>query len=947
MKHETISIRGAREHNLKNIDIDLPREQLIIVTGLSGSGKSSLAFDTLFAEGQRRFLESLDAYARKFAHKLKKPDVDFVQGLSPVISIQQKTVNQNPRSTVGTMTDIYDYCRLLYATAGIGHDPYTDEPVPTHTPIQLLEHLLNYPVGAVVEIMVPFFKIYGEDWNYLLGDIRTKGCRRVLIDGEPRDLAESTELDEGQNYRIEGIVDRVVIKQNMRDQEKSLLMSLRSAIRLGDGFVRLQSEGIPSTYVLGEPEPVNFSFNEPVSWCPNCTGLGMTRKVHPDLLIPDPSRSILGGAFIHEAFNYQKNSWGGRLMYSIAQHYGFGLDTAWRDLPADIRDLILYGSKGERFPIVLPPGASEGEKHAGQPWRYEGIINEIERRYRRYQKEKVSNTWMEEWLKRVMVEHTCPDCEGKRLTRQRLHIKLNGKNIYDLCDMALEDMVPFLRDVQITGRQSSAGEQIKQEIMARVQLLNDIGLDYLNLNRRAGTLSGGESQRTRLSTQISSGLMGMMYVLDEPSIGLHSKDNAKLIGTLKKLRDIGNTVIVVEHDEETIRQADYLVEMGPGPGVHGGTVVAQGTVDEVARHPSALTGLFLSGRRQIEVPTERRTPKPERLIVRGARHNNLRNLDVAFPLGVFLCITGASGSGKSTLVNDILHKALVHHLHDSRVMAGTHDAVEGIALIRDVISIDQSPIGRSPRSNPATYIGFYDDIRNLFAATPEAQERGYTAARFSFNVRGGRCEECGGEGLITTNLFFMPEVETVCQTCDGTRFNDDTLEIKLRGKTISDVLEMSIEEAACFFKANRRIAHKLAVMAQLGLGYLTLGQSSTTLSGGEAQRVKLADELGKIKSGGRNLYILDEPTTGLHLADIQKLLDSLNRLVEAGNTIVVIEHHLDVIKCADWVIDLGPEGGRRGGEVIAEGTPEQIAACKSSYTGQFLRNVLSHQSIAA
>ena len=940
MKYENISIRGAREHNLQNIDVDLPREQLIIVTGLSGSGKSSLAFDTLFAEGQRRFLESLDAYARKFAHKLKKPDVDFVHGLSPVISIQQKTVNQNPRSTVGTMTDVYDYCRLLYATAGVGHDPYTDEPIPTHTPIQLLEQLLNYPIGAIIEIVVPFFRIYGEDWNYLLGDVRSKGCRRVLIDGTLHDLAETVELDEAKNYRIEGIIDRVVVKRDMRDQEKSLLLSLRKAIALGEGFLRFQSEGIEAGYLLGEPEPIAFSFNEPVGWCVTCSGLGITRKVHPNLLIPDPSRSIKGGAFVEAAFTYQKNNWAGRLMYSIAQHYGFSLDTPWRELPEPIQNLVLYGSKGERFPIVLPPGATEGQKSEGQPWRYEGIINELERRYRRYCKEKVSNTWMEEWLKRVMVEHTCPDCSGTRLRSQRLQIKLNGKNIYELCEMALEDMTPFLEAVKVSGRSRQAGEQIKREIITRVDLLNAIGLDYLNLNRRAGTLSGGESQRTRLSTQISSGLMGMMYVLDEPSIGLHPKDNAKLIGTLKKLRDIGNTVIVVEHDEETIRQADYLIEMGPGPGTHGGLVVAQGTVAEVAAHPTALTGLFLSGRRKIETPAQRRTPNANRLILRGAKHNNLKNLTVEFPLGVFLCITGASGSGKSTLINDILHKVLVHHLHDSRVMAGDYEAIEGIEHVRDVIRIDQSPIGRSPRSNPATYIGFYDDIRAMFAAQPEAQEREYTAARFSFNVRGGRCEECGGEGMITTNLFFMPEVESECAACGGTRFNEDTLEIKYRDKTIADVLAMPIEEAACFFQDKRRIAHKLSVLTQLGLGYLTIGQSATTLSGGEAQRVKLAGELGKIKHGGRNLYLLDEPTTGLHLADIQRLLDSLNRLVDAGNTIVVIEHHLDVIKCADWVIDLGPEGGRRGGEVIAQGTPEQIAACPNSYTGQFLCAIL-------
>ncbi len=962
MKHETISIRGAREHTLKNISLDLPREKFIIVTGVSGSGKSSLAFDTLFAEGQRRFLESLDAYARKFAHKLKKPAVDFVQGLSPVISIQQKTTNQNPRSTVGTMTDIYDYLRLLYATAGVGHCLCCHAPLPTLSPLQALEHLLNYPEGAVVQILVPFLKLYGEDWNTLLGEIRSKKIRFLLIDGVPRDLTETIELDEGKDYFIEGVVDKIVVKRIMRDQEKSILMSLQSAIRMGQGLVRFSVPGADKAasspnaqrptpdapacalgYFLGEPEPINFSFNEPVSWCETCTGLGYTRKVHPALLIPDPTRSILGGALVEAVFTYQKNTWATRLMWSAAQHYGFSLETPWCDLPEAIRSLVLYGSGGEKFPIVLPPGASEGERYAGQLWRYAGIITEVEHRYRQYRKNKVADTWMEEYLKKVMVETVCPDCHGAKLIAQRLKIEIGGRSIHQMSEMGLEDLVPFLEKIETAGRQRQAAEQIKHEIMLRLELLNDIGLDYLNLSRRAGTLSGGESQRTRLSTQISSGLMGMMYVLDEPSIGLHPKDNEKLIGTLKRLRDIGNTVIVVEHDEDTIRQADFIVEMGPGPGIHGGEVVTSGTVEEIAAHPTSLTGQFLSGRRTIERSAPPRLDSGKRLIVRGASHNNLKSIDVEIPLGFFVCVTGASGSGKSTLVNDILHKELVHRMHDSRVLSGAHTDLEGVEHLRDVINIDQSPLGRSPRSNPATYIGFYDEIRTLFAQTEEAQNRGYTPARFSFNVRGGRCEECAGEGLLTTNLFFMPEVETVCPACNGTRYNAETLEIKRKDKTISDVLEMSIEEATGFFEDRKGISHKLAVLTQLGLGYLTLGQSATTLSGGEAQRVKLANELSKVKRGGRNLYILDEPTTGLHLADIQKLLDSLNRLVDAGNTVLVIEHHLDVIKCADWVIDLGPEGGRRGGEIVATGTPAQIAACAASHTGRFLRRTLADQ----
>jgi excinuclease ABC subunit A len=987
MKQQTIAIQGAREHNLKNISVEIPREQFIVVTGLSGSGKSSLAFDTLFAEGQRRFLESLDAYAKKFASQLKKPDVDFIFGLSPVISIQQKSVNKNPRSTIGTLTDIYDYMRLLYSTIGVGHCPYCDHEVPVKTPYQMMEHVFCLPEGTHVEVCVPVFKIYGEDWSYLLGDIRSKGCRRVLIDGVVHDLSEEIDLDEGRDYRIEAILDKVIIKKHMRDLEKQFLLSIQNALRVGAGFVRFHIvEGVgcrvssvgkpkqatanrtpkqhndrhptpdtqhPDFYAgfacpehqvtMGELLPFYFSFNEPDSWCVTCSGLGVYRHVHPDLLLPDKTRSIKGGAFIPEAFKYDKNMWAGRLMYSLAAHYGFSLDTPFCDLPPEIVDTILYGSKGERFPLLLPPGGDpqgSGKNHIGQMFRYDGIITDIERRYRRYRKEKIANTWMEEYLKRVMVEHTCPDCKGVKLKPQRMCVKINGKNIYELGDMPIDDLAAFLQSVEVFGRQQQAGEHIQREIVNRLQLLLDIGLDYLSLNRKAATLSGGESQRTRLSTQISSGLMGMMYVLDEPSIGLHPKDNQKLISTLKRLRDIGNTVIVVEHDEETIRAADFLVEMGPGPGVHGGEVVTTGTPEEVLAHPNSPTALYLSGRKRIPVPTERRKPNGKTLVVRGARQNNLQNLDVEIPLGVFITVTGASGSGKSTLVNDILYKKLYSVLHDSRVLAGDHDGIENIHNIHDVIEIDQTPLGRTPRSNPATYIGFYDEIRRLFMEQPAAQARGYTAARFSFNLRGGRCEECNGEGLITTNLFFMPEVESPCPACNGARYNAETLEIRLAGKSISDVLNMTFEEAACFFQNNSLIRHKVGVVNELGLGYLTLGQSATTLSGGEAQRVKLANELGKIKRGGSNLYILDEPTTGLHIADIHRLLDSLYRLVDAGNTVLVIEHHLDVIKCADYVIDLGPEGGRHGGEIVVQGTPEEVAACPHSHTGRFLRNVL-------
>jgi len=982
---QTIAVKGAREHNLKNIDVEIPRDQLIVVTGLSGSGKSSLAFDTIFAEGQRRFLESLDAYSKKFTAQLKKPDVDFVFGLSPVISIQQKSSNKNPRSTIGTMTDIYDYLRLLYATVGVAHCPYCDQEIPVMTALQMVEHLFGLPEGTQVEMCVPIFKIYGEDHAYLFGEVRSKGCRRVRIDGVVHDLSQEIELDEGHTYAIEAIVDKVVVKRDMRDLEKQIIESVENAVRVGEGFLRFhvldnhqdraanappvgallaapypeQAQGAASSaptvafykgfacpehgFVMGELLPFYFSFNDPDSWCPTCMGLGVYRQVHPDLLVPDKSRSIRGGAFIPEAFKYDKNMWAGRLMYSLTQHFGFSLDTPFCELPQEIVEIVFYGSKGVRFPLLLPPGGDDqgaGKNHIGQLFRFDGIITEIERRYRRYRKEKVANSWMEEYLKRVMVEHVCPDCAGTKLRRSRMKVELEGRNIYEIGELPLEDLNAFIAGVEIAGRQSEAGEQIRREITSRLQLLLDIGLDYLSLNRKATTLSGGESQRIRLSTQISSGLMGMMYVLDEPSIGLHPKDNIKLITTLKRLRDVGNTVIVVEHDEETIRSADYIVEMGPGPGVHGGQVVAVGPIDAILQEPESLTGQYLSGKKQIPVPKRRRELSGKTLTLRGARQNNLRNIDVEFPLGGLICITGASGSGKSTLINDILYKKLFSLLHDSRVLSGAHDGIAGVEHIHDVINIDQSPLGRSPRSNPATYIGFYDEVRRLFAQEPEALKRGYTASRFSFNLRGGRCEACQGEGLQVTSLHFMPDVETKCPLCKGARYNEETLQIRYNSKSVAEVLDLSIEAASCFFQRSPLITHKLAILNQLGLGYLTLGQSATTLSGGEAQRVKLANELGKIKRGGRNLYILDEPTTGLHLADIQRLIDSLNRLTDAGNTVLVIEHHLDVIKVADYVIDLGPEGGRNGGLVIARGTPEEIAASPHSHTGRFLRRVL-------
>ncbi len=980
LRSKSLIIRGARENNLKNVDIEIPREQLVVITGLSGSGKSSLAFETIYAEGQRRFLESLSAYARRRVEQVKKPDVDMVYGLSPVVSIEQKTVGRNPRSTIGTMTDIYDYMRVLFATAGQPHCPICHTAIPMKTPHQIAEHILSLPEGTVVELCAPLVKIYGEDYPYLFGDVRTRGYRRIYVDDELRDLSEELELDETRMYRLEAVIDRIVVrharrhdrKRDMRDDiEGQVLTAVQQGLRVGEGFLRFrvhepsskspaaegtslvahQSSAIDHErfyqgfgcakhhMTMGELLPYYFSFNDPDSACRSCGGLGTYFKVHPHLLVADPSRSIKGGAFLPEAFTYNKDSWWTKIMVSVAAHYGFSLDTPYNELPPDAVDVVLYGTKGERFPIVMPEGA-RSKDHTGMMMRFDGIINNIERRYKHYRQQGAAQDQMETYLKKVMVEHVCPDCHGTKLKPQRILVTMKGLNIYELGELSLAELRAFLEDVPLPPRQRQAGEQVLKEVIARLDLLLGIGVDYLSLNRRATTLSGGESQRVRLSTQIGSGLMGMLYVLDEPSIGLHPKDNIKMIRTLQHLRDIGNSVIVVEHDEDTIRAADHIVEMGPGPGVHGGEVVAQGPITAIMDAHTSLTGQYLSGRQQIPLPVSRRSSNGKHLRIIGAHENNLKNIDVDIPLGQLICITGASGSGKSTLINEILYKALYAHFHDNRVLPGKHKRIEGTEHLSDIISIDQSPIGRTPRSNPATYIGFYDDIRRMFAATPEAQERGYTAARFSFNVKGGRCEECAGEGLITTSLQFMPDVETPCLACKGTRYNEETLEITYNGKNIADVLDMTVEEGVSFFHARASVAHKISMLNELGLGYLRLGQSSTSLSGGEAQRIKLASELGKIKRGGSNFYILDEPTTGLHLADIQRLLESLSRLVDAGHTVLVIEHHLDVIKSADYIIDLGPEGGAQGGEVLVCGPPEVVASCEHSYTGQFLRRYL-------
>jgi excinuclease ABC subunit A len=947
----TIAVQGARVHNLKNVSVELPRDRLIVITGLSGSGKSSLAFDTIYAEGQRRYMESLSTYAKRFVAQVAKPDVDFVFGLSPVISIEQKTTGSNPRSTVGTMTDIASYLNLLFATIAESHCPRMGERVPSKTPSQILEAVLALPEGAEVELRAPVFPVYGEDLEFVFTEVRKKGCRFLIIDGKRVDLSAEAAVDEDAAHEMAAVVDRVVVG---RRHEKAIKAAIAATLLVGDNLMQvevLKGAGKAETerfykglcspthrFVYGGIEPEYFMFNNPESACRTCGGLGVHKITHPELLVPDPARSILGGCFVREAFKYNPDTWDGRIMYSLSKSLRFSLEAPWEKLPDAARQAILYGLDGKKIKTIVPPDAKmKREDWDGQEIGFHGIARRIERAYRRYRQRGEASSNMEEWLDRVMVERTCPDCNGARLRATRMLFTIADKSIHDVGNLNFDELHGFLGGVKPTGRGADAGRQVLGEIRGRLQLLLGIGLDYLNLNRRSGTLSGGESQRIRLSTQIGSGLMGMLYVLDEPSIGLHPKDNVKMIATLESLRDIGNTVIVVEHDEDTIRAADHVVEMGPGPGVHGGEVVAEGTLDDIIACKRSPTGQFFAGRREISLPMRRRKGNGKKLTVRGARENNLKSMDVTFPLGSLIAITGASGSGKSTLINEVLYKALWKHLVDTRTLPGEHDGVDGIEHVHKVVNIDQSPIGRNSRSNPATYIGFYDDIRELFARTPLAVERDYKAGRFSFNVKGGRCEECQGEGVITTQLYFMPDVEVTCGVCKGARFAADTLEVTLRGKTITDVLNMSIEEGVAFFAPEPAIARRIQVLNDLGLGYLTLGQSATTLSGGEAQRIKIAAELSKLQRSKHTLYILDEPTTGLHLADIERLLECLGRLVDAGHTVIAIEHHLDVIKTADWVIDLGPEGGHAGGEVVVTGTPEQVAACRASHTGRFLK----------
>ena len=946
----TVAVHGARVHNLKNISLEIPRDKLIVVTGLSGSGKSSLAFDTIYAEGQRRYMESLSTYAKRFVAQVAKPDVDFVYGLSPVISIEQKTIGSNPRSTVGTMTDIASYLNLLYATIGEPHCPRTGESVPSRTSSQILEAILALPEGAQIELRAPVFPQYGEDLDFVWTEIRKKGCRTVIVDGKLVDLSAEIDLDESKIQSMDAVVDRFIVG---RKHEKAIKAGIAATLLVGDGLLQvevLKGVGRAETerfyralasrthhLTYGDIEPEYFMFNNPESACRTCGGLGVHKLTHPELLVPDPRRSIAGGCFVKEAFKYNPDTWDGRVMYSLSKSLNFSLDTPWEKLSESVRRAILEGIPRKLVLTVPPEAKVKREEAQGREVGFGGIARRIERHYRRYRQRGEANSGMEAWLDKVMVEHTCPDCKGARVRATRLCFTVGGKTIYDMGQLHFDELSTFLDTLKPTGRGADAGRHVLADVRARVDLLLGIGLDYLSFNRRSSTLSGGEAQRIRLSTQIGSGLMGMLYVLDEPSIGLHPKDNVKMIATLESLRDIGNTVIVVEHDEDTIRAADHIVEMGPGPGIHGGEVVVQGTLNDVLKCKASPTGQFLSGRRRIAAPAVRRKGNGRVLTLRGARENNLQNVDVAFPLGKLIAVTGASGSGKSSLINEVLYKALWKRLVDTRILPGDHDSIEGADHVHKVVNIDQTAIGRNSRSNPATYIGFYDTIRDLFTAAPLSAERGYKAGRFSFNVKGGRCEECQGEGVITTQLYFMPDVEVTCGACKGARFNSETLDVTLRGKTITNILSMPVEEGVAFFASEPAVGKKIEVLNDLGLGYLTLGQSATTLSGGEAQRIKIAAELSKLQRSKHTVYILDEPTTGLHLADVVRLLESLNRLVDAGHTVILIEHHLDVIKTADHVIDLGPEGGHAGGQVVATGTPEEIAACKASHTGRFLK----------
>jgi excinuclease ABC subunit A len=933
---ERIVISGAREHNLKGIDVELPRDALIVITGLSGSGKSSLAFDTIYAEGQRRYVESLSAYARQFLGLMEKPDVDSIEGLSPAISIDQKTTSRNPRSTVGTVTEIYDYLRLLWARIGVPHCPTCGEPIAGQTQEQIVDRLMTLEEGVKFMVMAPVVRGRKGEYGKLLEQLRLEGYSRVKVNGELRRLDEEVVLDRKFKHDIAVVVDRLVMKTDLR---RRLSESVEAAAGLAGGLVEVDVAGEVLLFsekfaCLGcgtsipELEPRIFSFNSPHGACERCHGLGFQRVIDPELVVPDPTLSLAEGAL--QPWNRGVTAYWRRLIAAVAEDYGVDVDRPWSKLKKAEREVFLYGTGGERHLVTY---TNRFGRRRSYRVRFEGIVNQLQRRY-----EETDSETNRERIEGYMAEQPCPACEGVRLRPESLAVKVGGISIAELTERSARAAREWIGALELSETERAIARLIVREISERLAFLENVGIGYLSLARSARSLSGGEAQRIRLATQIGSSLVGVMYVLDEPSIGLHQRDNAKLIATLDRLRDLGNTVIVVEHDEGTMRAADHIVDLGPGAGEHGGQVIAAGPPAEVAANPASLTGQYLAGKRTIEVPAQRRQPRGA-LLIRGARQHNLKGIDVALPLGVFCCVTGVSGSGKSTLVNETLHHAVANRLHQAKLRPGAHDGIDGLSQIDKIINIDQSPIGRTPRSNPATYSGVFDHIRQLFTQTQEARARGYKPGRFSFNVKGGRCEVCRGDGQIKIEMHFLPDVYVTCEQCHGRRYNRETLEVRFKGKSIADVLEMSVEEAVGFFENVPKIARRLRTLHDVGLGYIRLGQAATTLSGGEAQRVKLATELSKVATGD-TLYILDEPTTGLHFADVQRLLDVLGRLVDAGNTVVVIEHNLDVIKTADRLVDLGPEGGEEGGEVVATGTPEEVAAIESSYTGRFLAGLL-------
>ena len=940
MRQNKLIVKGACEHNLKNVDVEIPRDKLVVFTGLSGSGKSSLAFDTIYAEGQRRYVESLSSYARQFLGQMEKPKVDYIEGLSPAISIDQKTTSKNPRSTVGTVTEIYDYLRLLYARVGIPHCPVCGREISRQSVDTIVDRIMELETGTKIQVMSPI--VSGRKGEYVkeLDNVRRSGFVRVRIDGITYDLSEQIKLEKNKKHNIEVIVDRLVIKDEIRSR---LSDSVETAASLSKGLIIIdviggeelmfsQNYACPEHGVsVEELNPRMFSFNNPFGACPKCSGLGVFMKVSEKLVVPDPNLSIRQGAIKASGWSAADGGTIALMYYEgLANEYGFSLDTPYKDLPEKAKKAIMYGTDGKKIKMQRKSVYGEGTYMKD----FEGILNNIERRYAETTSEYSRNE-----IEQLMTAVDCPECGGARLKKESLFVTVGGINIYEFCSKSIKDALVFLEGLKLSQRDMMIADAIIKEIKSRMKFLASVGLDYLTLTRSSGTLSGGESQRIRLATQIGSSLMGVLYILDEPSIGLHQKDNDKLLGTLKELRDLGNTLIVVEHDEETMLSADYIVDVGPGAGIHGGEIVCAGTPQDIMNCEKSITGQYLSGRKKIPVPTERRKGNGKFLEIKGATENNLNNINVKIPLGEFVCVTGVSGSGKSSLVNEIVYKRLAEELNGAKRFPGKHKEMLGIENLDKVIDIDQSPIGRTPRSNPATYTGVFNDIRELFAMTSDAKSRGYTASRFSFNVKGGRCETCQGDGIMKIEMHFLPDIFVPCEVCHGARYNRETLEVKYKGKSIYDVLEMTVEEAVNFFSAVPKIHKKLSTLFEVGLGYVKLGQSATTLSGGEAQRVKLATELSK-PATGRTIYILDEPTTGLHTADVHRLIEVLQKLVDKGNTVLVIEHNLDVIKTADYVIDLGPDGGDKGGNIVATGTPEKVAAVEDSYTGQYLKKVL-------